>query len=77
MLAAVADAQVQADVPGSNFGTAKSLGVDGSPVTRSFLRFDVTGLTGAITKATLRVWRLNTASALGLRGSRCRQYDVG
>ncbi len=65
VLAAVADAQVQADVPGSNFGTAKSLRVDGSPVTRSFLRFDVTGLTGAITKATLRVWRLNTASHSG------------
>jgi hypothetical protein len=37
----VADSYVQADLPGSNFGTATAMKVDGSPVTVSYLKFDV------------------------------------
>jgi hypothetical protein len=55
-LSAVADSYVQADLPGSNFGTATSVKVDGSPVTVSYLKFDVQGITGAPTKATLKVF---------------------
>jgi hypothetical protein len=54
-LAPVADSYVQADLPGSNFGTATALKVDGSPVTVPYLKFDVQGITGAPTKATLKV----------------------
>ncbi len=65
---AVADAHVMADdaaTMASNFGTATSLRSDNSPLARSFLRFDVTGVAGVITNATLRVWRLNASSHSG------------
>ncbi len=65
---AVADAHVMADdaaTMASNFGTATSLRSDNLPLARSLLRFDVTGVTGVITSATLRVWRLNTSSHSG------------
>jgi len=55
-LGPVADSYVQADLPGSNFGTATSLKVDGSPVTVSYLKFDVQGIAGAPAKATLKVF---------------------
>src|SRR6476646_6871460 len=55
-LAPVADSYVQADLPGSNFGTATPVKVDGSPVTVSYLKFDVQGITGAPVKATLKVF---------------------
>lgn len=38
--------------------------VDGSPVVRSFLRFNVTGASGTVTTATLRVWA-NSAQSTG------------
>jgi len=52
----VADAYVQADAPSTNYGTATTLKVDGSPFVNSYLRFTVGGLTGTVTKATLRIW---------------------
>lgn len=52
----VADSQVQEDAPTSNFGTATTLRVDGSPVSIAYLKFDVQGLTAAPTKATLKVF---------------------
>jgi acid phosphatase type 7 len=58
--AAVADAYVQQDRPNSNFGSATTLKLlASSPTMRAYLRFNVQGLTGAVTKATLR---LNAAS---------------
>jgi hypothetical protein len=36
--------------------------VDGSPVVRSFLRFNVTGASGTVTTATLRVWANSSQS---------------
>jgi hypothetical protein len=51
----VADSYVRSDQPTSNFGTATTLRVDGSPATYSYLKFDVQGLTAPPTKATLRV----------------------
>jgi len=53
-LAPVADSYVQADLPASNFGTAATVKVDGSPVTVSYLKFDLQGV--AATKATLKVF---------------------
>jgi hypothetical protein len=67
-LGPVADTYVQADVPTSNFGTATSVKVDGSPVTVSYLKFNVTGLSGAPTKATLKVFKsTSTSTAITLK----------
>ena len=64
----VADSYVQADLPGSNFGTATSVKVDGSPVTVSYLKFDVQGITGAPAKATLKVFvPVSTSTPINVR----------
>lgn len=52
----VADAYVDSANPSTNYGTLASLRTDGSPVVRSYVRFSVSGLTAAITKATLRLY---------------------
>src|SRR5215204_2664982 len=54
-LAPVADSHVQADAPTTNFGTATSLRIDGDPVSKAYLKFDVQGLSTAPTRATLKV----------------------
>jgi hypothetical protein len=54
-LSPVADSYVRADQPTVNFGTATSLRVDGSPISVSYLKFDVQGLSAAPTRATLKV----------------------
>jgi Calcineurin-like phosphoesterase len=54
-LSPVADSYVRADQPTTNFGTATSLRVDGEPLSVSYLKFDVQGLTTAPTRATLKV----------------------
>jgi hypothetical protein len=63
----VADSYVDASNPTVNNGTSAQLRIDGSPVVRSFLRFDLTGLTGTVTSATLRIYA-NSAQSTG--------YDV-
>jgi hypothetical protein len=60
----VADSYVDASAPTTNYGTSTQLRVDASPVVRSFLRFNVSGLTGTVTNATLRVWA-NSAQSTG------------
>jgi hypothetical protein len=51
----IADAYVGADAPSTSFGTDPSLRVAATPERRSYLRFSVTGLGLAPTKATLRL----------------------
>ena len=64
----VADSYVQADLPGSNFGTATAVKVDGSPVTVSYLKFDVQGVTGAPARATLKVFvPVSTTTPINVR----------
>jgi hypothetical protein len=46
-----------------NFGTATQFRVDGSPIVRSYLRFNVQGLTGTITRVTLRVYANSSSSS--------------
>jgi hypothetical protein len=53
-LAAVADAVTRGDAPTAKGGTAKSLRVDGAPVVRSFLRFNL-GTAAPVQRATLRI----------------------
>jgi RHS repeat-associated protein len=57
-----ADAYVDPISPTKNFGTSTILRVDGSPILRSYLRFSVQGLSGNVTKATLRIFA-NSASS--------------
>jgi len=54
-LAATADGYVAEDTPTTSFGTKTALRVDASPVVRSFLRFDVAGVTGPIHRVLLTV----------------------
>ena len=52
----LADSYVDGSKSGSNFGSATTLRVDASPDVRSYLRFDLSGVSGTITKLTLRIW---------------------
>src|SRR5436190_23675492 len=61
-LSPVADAYVDSSQPSLNTGGSAKLRVDASPTVRSYLRFDVQGTGGQVTKATLR---LNATSSLG------------
>jgi hypothetical protein len=61
----VADAYVVQTSPSTNYGTNKSLRLDASPVTHSYLRFVVSGLNGAaIQSALLRIYA-NSANTTG------------
>jgi hypothetical protein len=63
----VADAFTMANRPTSNLGGADTLRLDAAPEANSYLRFDVQGLTGTVTQATLRLY-VQSSSSLG--------YDV-
>ncbi|MCB8949694.1 MAG: DNRLRE domain-containing protein [Ardenticatenaceae bacterium] len=52
----VADAFTMSNRPTSNLGVASTLRLDASPETNSYLRFDVQGLNGTVSQATLRVY---------------------
>jgi hypothetical protein len=60
----VADAYVSAAAPTANYGTLSALRVDGSPIVRSYLRFTVSGLSGTVSKETLRIYA-NSAQSPG------------
>ncbi|MDW8059163.1 MAG: DNRLRE domain-containing protein, partial [Thermomicrobium sp.] len=55
-----ADAYVYESKPAQNYGSSTSLRADGSPIMRSYLRFDLTNVTAPIVRATLRVYAQNT-----------------
>jgi hypothetical protein len=63
------DAYVNSASPTTNYGSATNLRADGSPDVHSYLRFDVQGLNGTVTKATLRVYA-NSASSRGCTANR-------
>lgn len=54
-----ADATVRAALPTLAGGTGSKLSVDGSPEIDAYLRFDVAGLDGAVTSATLQLYALS------------------
>lgn len=54
--------------PTTNYGTSTQVRVDGSPIVRSYLRFNVQELNGTITKATMRIYA-NSASSSSLVAS--------
>ena len=60
----VADSYVDSGNSSANFGSEMQLRGDGSPVVRSYLRFTVQGLSGTVSRATLRIFA-NSASSGG------------
>ena len=59
-----ADSYVDSSSPSTNHGTETQIRVDGSPTVNSYLRFNVTGVSGAVTSATLRIYA-NSAQSTG------------
>ena len=64
VFAPVADTRVEAASPTQNYGGSSVLKVDNSPLYKSFLRFDLTGLTGTVLGAKLRLYSTD-ATATG------------
>lgn len=56
---AQADAEAQSASPTTSFGTGLEFGADQSPVRQGFVRFNVSNVPGAITRATLRCYVVN------------------
>jgi hypothetical protein len=54
-----ADARVEAAAPTTNFGTQASLVSDTDPLTHSYLRFSVTGISSSVESARLRLFVTN------------------
>ncbi len=65
----IADAYVQSTYPTTNYGLATQNRVDGSPLVYSYLRFTVTGVSGTVTQATLKIYA-NSALASGYQAHR-------
>lgn len=63
----VADTYVQSTTASTNYGTSTQIVVDNSPVRRTFLRFTVTGVSGQVTSAKLRLRTIsgNNGSSTG------------
>lgn len=59
----VADSYVESTAPSTNFGTSARLVVDASPVRESYLRFDLSSLTGPVEEARLRIHVANITDA--------------
>src|SRR5215212_1822556 len=59
----VADSYVESSNPSTNYGSATQIRVDGSPDVRSYLRFNVQGLSGTVSSATLRVYANSAVTA--------------
>ena len=58
----IADAYVNSGSPTMNYGTATALRADGSPDLHSYLKFTVTGLSGAPTQVILRLFATSTST---------------
>jgi len=64
---AVADARVKQESPTSNYGTSIKLDVDGSSgkQVESYLRFNVSGVSGSVQRATLRLYATTNGTTNG------------
>lgn len=54
-----ADAQVVSTTPNRNFGSTTAMRANASPDKRSYVRFNVTGVTTSVTKATFRIYAVD------------------
>jgi uncharacterized repeat protein (TIGR02059 family) len=69
-LTPLADAYVKSSAPGTNYGGATSLQLrdgssDGSATARTYLKFDLSGISGTITSVKLRVFVTDAGTASG------------
>src|SRR6476620_236213 len=62
-LAPTADAYVESTTPSTNYGTNARIIADASPVRQTFLRFDLSALTGTVQDARLRIHVANITDA--------------
>jgi hypothetical protein len=58
----IADSYVNEASSGANYGAFTTLRADASPIVRSYLRFDVQGLSGTIVRATLKIYTNSNSS---------------
>lgn len=58
----VADSYASQSSPTKNFGDTRSLRVDGLPLVHTYLRFDVSGISGPVSKVTLRIYANSVSS---------------
>ncbi|GII63985.1 hypothetical protein Skr01_40700 [Sphaerisporangium krabiense] len=68
----VADTYVDNGATGTNYGTSGQLGIDNSPVKRLFLRFTVSGVSGTVTGAKLRLHTDDVSGAESASGGTFR-----
>jgi hypothetical protein len=61
----IADAYVMSDNPTSNYGLDQDLQVEGSPTKISYMKFDVSGLSGTVQSAVIRLLNLNPSVSGG------------
>jgi len=62
-LTPTADTRVNSSSATTNYGSSTSLGVDNSPIEKTFMKFDLSSVTGTITSAKLRLHVLSGSSA--------------
>jgi hypothetical protein len=70
-----ADSYVDAESPSMNFGMSPEIVAGGSPIRRALLTFDVTGLTGSVTSARLRIHVQDSDEAASSSGGRVTQLS--
>ena len=66
----IADSYVDSSAPSTNYGSNVKLRVDTSPTVNSYLRFNVTGVSGSVTGVTLKVYATSSCRL----GSRCMRW---
>jgi hypothetical protein len=62
-LSATADSYVDATAASTNFGTSTQIRVDGAPLVRAYLRFDLRSLGGDVASAKLELYATSASSA--------------
>jgi hypothetical protein len=59
----VADSYVNQTDPTKNYGKNRSIRVDGSPHVNTYLRFEVSGINGPVTKVTLKIYANSSSNS--------------
>jgi hypothetical protein len=72
----VADAYVDSSYASTNYGSSTQVRVDGSPTVRGYVRFNVSGLTSGVSKATLRLYA-NSSLSTGITVNRVADNTWG
>jgi hypothetical protein len=64
----VADAYVDSSNPTANLGTGTTIRVDGSPIVNTYIKFNVSGLAGTVTRVRLVIFT-NSSGSLGIKAN--------